>query len=64
VQFTVHSDGNVTDVSVIEGGNLKLLSKISMDALTSPAPFKPFDEALLKQVGSKYTDDFSFSNNP
>ena len=61
IRFTIHSDGSITDVTVLEGKDQEVLAKISMDALENPAPFKPFSDALIKQVGEKYTDDFTFS---
>jgi outer membrane biosynthesis protein TonB len=61
IRYTVHSDGSLTDVTVVEGKNLPLLEKISKQALEAPAPFKPFDAVLLKQVGEKYSDDFTFT---
>jgi outer membrane biosynthesis protein TonB len=61
IQFTIHSDGTLTDVTILEGGNLDLLKTISQQALVKPAPFKPFSDAMIKEVGDSYTDDFSFS---
>jgi outer membrane biosynthesis protein TonB len=61
IQFTIHSDGTLSDVTVLEGDNLEMLKTISKNALVAPAPFKPFPEAMLKQVGDSYTDDFTFS---
>ncbi len=61
IKFTIHSDGTLSDVIVLEGDNLEILKTISKNALVSPAPFKPFSEAMIKQVGDSYTDDFTFS---
>ena len=61
IKFTIHSDGTLSDVQVLEGDNLEILKNISTQALRSPAPFKPFNAAMIKQVGDSYTDDFSFS---
>lgn len=61
IQFTVHSDGTLTDVIILEGGNLEILKGISKNALVAPAPFKPFSDAMIKEVGDSYTDDFTFS---
>ncbi len=61
IQFTIHSDGTITDVNVLEGGNLMILLNISRNALIAPAPYKPFSDAMIKEVGDSYTDDFSFS---
>jgi outer membrane biosynthesis protein TonB len=66
IRATIHSDGRITDVTVLEGDNLEILRGISRHALVAPAPYKPFSDALIKQVGENYTDEFSFtiySNN-
>jgi hypothetical protein len=64
LRFTVHSDGSLSDVTLLEGKDQKEFAKICTDSLTSPEPFKPFDSALIKQVGEKYTDDFTFTVPP
>jgi outer membrane biosynthesis protein TonB len=63
IQFTIHSDGTITDVTVLQGNeaNLQLLLSISKNALIAPAPYKQFSDAMIKQVGDSYTDDFTFS---
>jgi hypothetical protein len=59
IRFTVHSDGNLEDLKVLEGDRVPFVD-ICISSIKSVAPFKRFDEALIKQVGQKYTDDFSF----
>ena len=63
IQFTIHSDGKITDVIVLDGkgDNQAILRDISHRALISPAPYKPFTDSMIKQIGDSYTDDFSFS---
>ena len=63
IQFTIHKDGTLTDVRVLDGDSpsLTILRNISLNALRSPAPFKPFSPGMIKEVGDSYTDDFSFS---
>ena len=63
IQFTIHADGTLSDVTVLDGNesNLEQLRTISKNALVAPAPFKPFPPAMVKEVGDSYTDDFSFS---
>jgi outer membrane biosynthesis protein TonB len=61
IQFTIHSDGTLTDVAVLEGDDRDQLKTISKNALVAPAPFKPFSPAMIKEVGDSYTDDFTFS---
>ena len=63
IKFVVHSDGTLTDISVLnEGkGDGTILKKLSTGAMEAGAPFRPFNEALIKEVGKSYTDTFSFT---
>ena len=64
IQFTIHKDGTLSDVEVLDGdtdAGRMILRNISLNALRSPAPFKPFSPGMIKEVGDSYTDDFSFS---
>ena len=61
IQFTIHSDGTLSDVTVLEGDDREILKTISMNALVAPAPYKPFSDAMIKEVGDSYTDAFTFS---
>jgi len=61
LRFTVHSDGTITDVDVLEGKENRLVS-LALSSVKSPAPFKPFDESLVDQVGKSYNDDLWFTN--
>jgi outer membrane biosynthesis protein TonB len=61
IQFTIHSDGRITDVVILEGEDLQILKDISRHALVAPAPYKAFSDAMIKEVGDSYTDDFTFS---
>jgi hypothetical protein len=61
IKFTIHMDGTLSDVEVMEGKQLVRLAAISLDALKAPQPFKPFTAELVKENGDKYTDDFTFS---
>ncbi|HEX4140731.1 MAG TPA: hypothetical protein VHY09_10320 [Candidatus Methylacidiphilales bacterium] len=63
IQFTIHKDGTLSDVQVLDGdnSNLLILRDVSLNSLRSPAPFKPFSPSMIKEVGDSYTDDFSFS---
>jgi hypothetical protein len=62
IQFTIYKDGSV-ETKVLEGdqGALQLLCTISLDAIRNSAPFDPFTDSMIKQVGDSYTDDFTFS---
>ena len=61
IQFTIHSDGTISNVVITDGQDRHILATISQGALTSPAPYKPFSPAMIKEVGDSYTDEFSFS---
>jgi len=61
IQFTVHSNGTVTDVIFLKGNERGLLATLSKYALINSSPFKPFSEALVKEVGTSYTDDYTFT---
>lgn len=61
IQFTMHSNGQVSDVTVLDGDNLRMLKTISENAIIKPSPYKAFSDALVKAVGDKYTDDFTFT---
>jgi hypothetical protein len=61
IQFTINKDGTLTNVVVLDGNNLVILRDISKRALVAPAPYKPFTDAMIKEVGDSYTDDFTFS---
>jgi hypothetical protein len=62
IQFTVYKDGTV-DTKVLEGdsGALQLLLAVSLNSIRESAPFDPFTDSMIKQVGDSYTDDFTFS---
>jgi protein TonB len=61
IRFTIHKDGTLSDVQVTNGDNQMILRNISVGALRSPAPFPPFPDELVKEIGDNYTDEFSFS---
>jgi protein TonB len=61
IQYTIHSDGTLTDVKVLEGDDQMILRDISLEALRHPAPFPQFSAAMIKEVGDSYTDQFTFS---
>lgn len=61
IRFTIQSDGQISNVTILDGDNLQILKTISRNALIKPAPYKPFSDALIKEIGTSYTDDFTFS---
>jgi hypothetical protein len=62
IQFTIHRDGSV-ETKVLSGdeGSMQLLLAVSLNSIREAAPFDPFSDAMVKQIGDSYTDDFSFS---
>ena len=60
IQYTIYSDGTV-QTKLLEGGNLQLLYAVSQNSITESAPFPPFTDAMIKEVGDSYTDYFTFS---
>jgi TonB family protein len=46
VEFVVHKDGSLGNVSSVESSGSDVLDGTARDAITSAAPFKPFPEAL------------------
>ncbi len=63
LQFTIHQDGSVSDLKILDGdsGNLQMLRSISQDSILKGAPYGPFTPGMIKEVGDSYTDDVSFS---
>jgi hypothetical protein len=63
ITYTIHSDGHLEITADPDAGNpaLMLLHSLSINSMTEAAPFDPFSDAMKKQVGDSYTDDFSFS---
>ena len=70
IQYTIHSDGIVDNIKVLEGNNsiLQLLLSISQNSITEASPCDPFTDSLRKEIaknqgndGESYTDDFTFS---
>jgi hypothetical protein len=62
IQFTIHKDGTV-ETKVLEGDtpDLQLLLSISVLSIREAAPFPPFTDSMIRDVGDSYTDDFTFS---
>jgi hypothetical protein len=70
IQYTIHSDGIVDGIKILEGNNstLQLLLSISQNSITEASPCDPFTDSLRKEIaknqgndGESYTDDFTFS---
>jgi hypothetical protein len=63
ITYTIYSDGHLQITGDPDANNpaLMLLHSISINSMTEAAPFPPFSDAMKKEVGDSYTDDFSFS---
>jgi Flp pilus assembly protein TadD len=70
IQYTIHSDGTVSNIKVLEGSNntLQLLLSISRNSIAEASPYNPFTNSLRKEItenqgnnGESFTDDFTFS---
>ncbi len=63
VTYTVHSDGRMEITADPDKNNasLMLLHTISIQAMLDSSPFDPFSDAMKREVGESYSDDFTFS---
>ncbi len=63
ISYTIYADGTLRITADPDGGNpaLMLLHSLSINSMTEAAPFDHFSDAMRKQVGDSYSDDFSFS---
>jgi hypothetical protein len=63
ITYTIHSDGRLEIVADPDSSNasLMLLHSLSLNAMLEAAPFEPFGDAMKRDVGESYTDDFTFS---
>jgi len=61
VHCIIHSDGSITDLIVTVGESAGLLKNVSMKVLRDSAPFKPFSNALIKETGKNFGNDFTFT---
>jgi hypothetical protein len=61
IHFKVHSDGTISDLSILEGDSAGLLKTVSINVLLDSAPFPPFSDALVKEMGATYVDDMTFT---
>ena len=63
VTYTIYADGHLEITADPDAANsaLMLLHSVSINSMMEAAPFGPFSDAMKKQVGDHYTDDFSFS---
>ncbi len=60
IHCIVHSDGSLSGLTVTVGDTTGLLKTVSRQSLLESAPFKPFTQTMIKEVGYTYPDDFVF----
>jgi len=64
VHYTIYKDGAIkTWVVSSEASNSSspILLPLSEESIRAVSPFHPFSEAMIKEVGDSYSDDFTFS---
>jgi outer membrane biosynthesis protein TonB len=63
ISYTIYSDGHMIITADPDGGNpsMMILHSISLNSMNEAAPFDAFSDAMKKQVGDSYSDDFSFT---
>jgi len=61
IRFMVHSDGTISNLAIMEGESAGLLKTVSINVLLDSAPFKPFNDGLVKEMGTDYIDDMTFT---
>lgn len=61
IRLTFHSDGTVSDPKILVGESAGLLKTVTLQLVLDSAPFKPFGDDLIKEMGHTFVDDFTFS---
>lgn len=59
--YVIHSDGSISDITVVEGNNLKVLKQVGEEVLVAGTPYRPFTPEVMAEVGDKYTDTKTFT---
>jgi hypothetical protein len=64
VEFRLHQDGRITDLTVVEAGVSELLSWFCQRAILDPAPYKAFPTELRQMMRTDYREiRFTFYYN-
>jgi hypothetical protein len=64
VEFRLHQDGRITDLTVVEAGVTELLSWFCQRAILDPAPYLPFPSDLRRMMHNDYREiRFTFYYN-
>ncbi len=61
LRYVIHSDGSISDITVIEGDNFEVLKQVGKDVLVSGTPYRPFTSDVIAEVGDQYTDTRTFT---
>jgi hypothetical protein len=56
IEFHLHDDGTITDMSVQESTVDELLSALCQRAVIDPAPYKPWPSDMRRQIGMSFRD--------
>lgn len=56
VQFRLHYDGSVTDMTVLDNTVGELLGALCQRAIIDPAPYAPWPSDMRRMVGANYRD--------
>lgn len=56
VAFRMHPDGRITDLSVTQSTVSDLLSLICQEAIQDPSPYRPWPEAMRRDIPKDYRD--------
>src|SRR5882762_2179436 len=60
LRLTLHSDGSISNPKILIGESAGLLKTVTLKVVFQSAPFKPFGDDLIKEMGPSYVDDFTF----
>jgi hypothetical protein len=56
VQFRLHPDGRVTDLSIVQNEMSDLLGLICQEAIQDPSPYRPWPEEMRRDIPKDYRD--------
>jgi outer membrane biosynthesis protein TonB len=56
LEFHLHDDGTITDLTVQESSVDELLSALCQRAVVDPAPYKPWPSDMRRQIGMSFRD--------
>jgi len=56
VEFRLHPDGRVTDLKMVQNEMSDLLGLICQEAVSDPAPYRPWPEEMRRDIPKEYRD--------